>query len=122
MSQYHVVSYVLYMSIMGVCGILDHCGVKFKWTVTIPNPNPNPLSWHIPWFSSNTPNPNQDPNPNPRYIHIPIYNTIDHDNHHLLFDINYGFPFAIMDYIHGTHTSSNTSTKPKSLVSSYKSS
>ena len=26
-----VASFLLYMSIMGVCGVLDHCGVKMSW-------------------------------------------------------------------------------------------
>lgn len=84
MSQYHVLSYILYMTLMGVCGVLDHCGVFFKFKI----------QFKVPWLDC--------------YINVPVYNTQDHDNHHLLFDINYGFPFAIMDYLHGTHTSSYT--------------
>jgi len=37
-------------------------------------------------------------------IHIKgIYNTRDHDDHHLKFDVNYGFPFPFLDMVHGTY-------------------
>ena len=32
-----------------------------------------------------------------------IYNTVDHDNHHLKFEVNYSFPFPFMDVLHGTY-------------------
>lgn len=31
-----------------------------------------------------------------------IYNTVDHDNHHKKFEVNYAFPFPFMDILHGT--------------------
>jgi sterol desaturase/sphingolipid hydroxylase (fatty acid hydroxylase superfamily) len=31
-----------------------------------------------------------------------LYNTVDHDNHHLKFEVNYSFPFPYMDLLHGT--------------------
>ena len=60
----HYVSFFIYMIIMGICGILDHSGIKFA----VPG----------------------------------IYNTVDHDNHHLKFEVNYAFPFPYMDILHGT--------------------
>ncbi len=32
-----------------------------------------------------------------------LYNTIDHDNHHAKFEVNYSFPFPFMDILHGTY-------------------
>ena len=32
-----------------------------------------------------------------------IYNSADHDMHHSRFNVNYGFPFAFTDVIHGTY-------------------
>jgi len=31
-----------------------------------------------------------------------LYKTTDHDLHHELYTVNYGFPFAFMDHLHGT--------------------
>jgi sterol desaturase/sphingolipid hydroxylase (fatty acid hydroxylase superfamily) len=73
LAQMHIVAYVLYMIIMGICGVLDHSGVKFSISV--------PLG---PW-------------------RLPIYNTVDHDLHHEKFNVNYAFPSPYMDYLHGTH-------------------
>jgi sterol desaturase/sphingolipid hydroxylase (fatty acid hydroxylase superfamily) len=33
----------------------------------------------------------------------PLYSSEDHDLHHALFDINYGFPFPWLDIVHGTY-------------------
>lgn len=61
-------SFLLYMGVMGICGVLDHSGIK---------------------------------------IRLPggIYNTADHDLHHERVHVNYGFPFMIMDHLHGTYLS-----------------
>ena len=60
----HLYSFLMYMIFMGICGIMDHSGIR---------------------------------------AHIPgIYNTVDHDMHHALFDVNYGFPFIYMDILHNT--------------------
>lgn len=32
-----------------------------------------------------------------------LYNTVDHDNHHAKFEVNYAFPFPYMDLLHGTY-------------------
>lgn len=60
----HCWAFLGYMVVMGVCGILDHSGVR----VEVPG----------------------------------LYNTEDHDNHHLRFEVNYSFPFPFMDLLHGT--------------------
>jgi sterol desaturase/sphingolipid hydroxylase (fatty acid hydroxylase superfamily) len=60
----HCVSFILYMIVMGLCGVLDHSGIHFS----IPG----------------------------------LYNTVDHDNHHAKFEVNYSFPFPFMDMLHGT--------------------
>lgn len=63
----HIYSFFCYMGIMGICGILDHSGIKFS----------------VPY----------------------IYDTVDHDNHHAKFEVNYAFPFPLMDVLHGTYYS-----------------
>lgn len=60
----HYFAFIAYMIIMGLCGVLDHTGVK----IAIPG----------------------------------LYNTVDHDNHHAKFEVNYAFPFPYMDLLHGT--------------------
>lgn len=60
----HYTAFLLYMVIMGICGVCDHSGIKFA----IPG----------------------------------LYNTVDHDNHHLKFEVNYSFPFPYMDILHNT--------------------
>jgi sterol desaturase/sphingolipid hydroxylase (fatty acid hydroxylase superfamily) len=60
----HVWAFAAYMAVMGVCGILDHSGIRFE----LPG----------------------------------VYNTADHDNHHLKFEVNYAFPLPYMDILHGT--------------------
>ena len=60
----HWASFVAYMVVMGLCGVLDHSGVR----LCVPG----------------------------------VYNTVDHDTHHLKFDVNYSFPFPYMDILHGT--------------------
>ena len=32
-----------------------------------------------------------------------IYDTRDHDAHHEKFDVNYAFPFPLLDILHGTY-------------------
>ncbi len=61
----HWTSFIAYMLVMGLCGVLDHCGVR----LSIPG----------------------------------LYDTVDHDNHHALFEVNYSFPFPYMDLLHGTY-------------------
>ena len=62
--QIHLYAFVIYMVIMGLCGVLDHSGIPFS---------------------------------------IPLlYDTKAHHFHHLKFDVNYGFPFAYLDLLHGT--------------------
>jgi len=73
LSQMHIGAYIIYMIIMGVCGVLDHSGVKFSIALPVG-----------PWK-------------------IPIYSTVDHDLHHEKFNVNYAFPSPYMDYLHGTH-------------------
>jgi sterol desaturase/sphingolipid hydroxylase (fatty acid hydroxylase superfamily) len=37
-------------------------------------------------------------------IRIPLlYDTADHDAHHAYYNVNYAFPFPLMDRLHGTH-------------------
>ncbi|KAJ1412132.1 fatty acid hydroxylase superfamily-domain-containing protein [Ochromonadaceae sp. CCMP2298] len=60
----HRSAFLAYMGVMGICGVLDHSGVR----ACIPG----------------------------------LYNTADHDNHHLKFEVNYSFPFPYMDLLHGT--------------------
>ena len=63
----HLYSFLTYMCIMGVLGILDHSGIRIS----------------IPF----------------------LYSTVDHDLHHSQVNVNYGFPFPIMDYLHQTYAS-----------------
>lgn len=61
----HQYGFLLYMVVMGLCGVLDHSGIRCE---------------------------------------IPaLYNTVDHDNHHAKFEVNYSFPFPYMDMLHGTY-------------------
>jgi sterol desaturase/sphingolipid hydroxylase (fatty acid hydroxylase superfamily) len=64
----HLPAFLLYMVVMGLCGVIDHSGVRIE----------------VPW----------------------IYNSLDHDNHHLKFNVNYGFPFIYLDILHGTYEGS----------------
>eukprot|EP01039_Chlorochromonas_danica_P006195 gene6195-6831_t len=57
-------AFIGYMIIMGVCGVLDHAGIRFA----LPG----------------------------------LYNTVDHDNHHAKYEVNYSFPFPYLDLLHGT--------------------
>lgn len=61
-----VPAFLVYMALMGACGVLDHCGVDLKV----------PGGW---------------------------YNTRFHDAHHELTNVNYAFPFDVMDRICGTY-------------------
>ena len=60
----HYISFIAYMIIMGLCGVLDHSGISLA---------------------------------------CGIYDTVDHDLHHEKFDVNYSFPFPILDILHGTY-------------------
>jgi sterol desaturase/sphingolipid hydroxylase (fatty acid hydroxylase superfamily) len=60
----HKIAFLVYMIIMGLCGVMDHSGIG----VSV----------------------------------YGLYSTIDHDNHHAKFDVNYGFPFPYMDILHET--------------------
>ena len=62
-----VLSFALYMAVMGVCGVLDHCGVVLQL-----------------WGGR-------------------LYDTREHDEHHRCFTVNFSFPFAFMDRLHGTY-------------------
>ena len=59
------ISHIVYMIIMGTCGILDHCGIRLS----------------IPY----------------------LYDSVFHDEHHRLFNVNYGFPFSFIDVLLGTY-------------------
>ena len=61
----HLYSFLVYMAVMGVCGVLDHSGIA----VSVAG----------------------------------LYNTRDHDMHHELFNVNFGFPLPILDKVHGTY-------------------
>jgi len=61
----HFMSFVLYIILMGICGVLDHSGVDLSFGY--------------------------------------LYNTRDHFNHHMRFNVNYAFPFPAMDILHGTY-------------------
>lgn len=61
----HLLAFLAYMVLMGVCGVFDHSGVR----ISLPG----------------------------------IYDTLDHDEHHSKFEVNYGFPFIFMDILHGTY-------------------
>ena len=65
----HIYAFILYMIVMGICGVLDHSGIKFSIPV--------------------------------------LYNTKDHDLHHSRFNVNYCFPFPLMDIIHNTYESAH---------------
>lgn len=141
----HLFSFLAYMGIAGILGVLDHSGIQVRWSVEIPMPHllcefiddmveigflefrglPSPghynkfmaaefpdevsisvsqtrrvkrffakqvrnlctLSKYTSWTTRN----------------VCIYDTMDHDVHHELFDCNYGFPTMILDYFHGTY-------------------
>jgi sterol desaturase/sphingolipid hydroxylase (fatty acid hydroxylase superfamily) len=61
----HIYAFLIYMIIMGICGVLDHSGIQFSFPF--------------------------------------LYNTKDHDIHHMKFDRNYAFPFPFLDIIHQTY-------------------
>jgi sterol desaturase/sphingolipid hydroxylase (fatty acid hydroxylase superfamily) len=61
----HSYAFIAYMIVMGLCGVLDHSGIKFEVRG--------------------------------------LYNTVDHDNHHAKFEVNYSFPFPFMDILHDTY-------------------
>ncbi len=61
------VPFAIYLAMHGLCGILDHSGVRIEFGAG---------------FLS--------------------YSSLDHDSHHKLFEVCYGFPMMWMDRIHGT--------------------
>jgi len=65
MPSLHLYSFIGYMIVMGLCGVLDHSGINI--------------------------------------IILGLYKTSDHDKHHSHFNVNYAFPFPLMDIIHGTY-------------------
>jgi sterol desaturase/sphingolipid hydroxylase (fatty acid hydroxylase superfamily) len=62
----HVYAFLLYMGCMGLCGVLDHSGIRVK-------------------------------------LPLHLYNTEDHDLHHLKFNVNFGFPVPWLDILHGSY-------------------
>jgi sterol desaturase/sphingolipid hydroxylase (fatty acid hydroxylase superfamily) len=77
-------SHIVYMILMGTCGILDHCGIRLS----------------IPF----------------------LYDSVFHDEHHRLFNVNYGFPFSFLDVLLGTyHEKSDNSIKSKTDLTDKKS-
>jgi sterol desaturase/sphingolipid hydroxylase (fatty acid hydroxylase superfamily) len=62
--RHSALSFVIYFSVMGICGILDHAGINFKTA---------------------------------------FYRAEDHDTHHLLFNVNFGFPTPHFDLLFGTY-------------------
>lgn len=73
----HVSAFVAYMALCGVCGVLDHSGVRVRWAL-----------------------------PGGRTL----YDTEEHDAHHSCgfgpgTAVNLGFPFAVLDRLHGTYVS-----------------
>jgi sterol desaturase/sphingolipid hydroxylase (fatty acid hydroxylase superfamily) len=103
----HILSFVLYMVIMGICGVLDHSGVSLALILPfyLPvmsnrNQKQNKKSWWISSLSSSTTTTTTT---------LTIYDTKDHDLHHKLFNVNYSFPFPFMDMLHGTYYSESNS-------------
>lgn len=72
-------AYMLYLGIMGFAGMTDHSGIRFSV--------PNPLHALLPGV----------------FTEPLLYSSAEHDLHHELFTVNYGFPFMFMDYLHGTY-------------------
>ena len=72
-----VVSFACYMAIMGLCGMLDHCGVDVR------------VRLGAGWGGSRE-----------GWL---LYDAREHDEHHRLFTVNYSFPFPFMDRLHGTY-------------------
>lgn len=70
MLNIHIASFLAYMGIMGICGVLDHSGISMRIAG--------------------------------------LYDTRDHDIHHLKTVVNYSFPFPFMDYLHNTYLSPET--------------
>ena len=60
----HYQTFIIYMIILGLCGVFDHSGIDLK----------------IPY----------------------LYNTKDHDLHHMKYNLNYSFPFPFLDIVHNT--------------------
>jgi len=69
----HGASFAAYMVLMGLCGVLDHCGARIAL--------PGALAW--------------------------LYNAADHDRHHELCNVNFGFPTMVLDHLLGTYASPN---------------
>lgn len=90
--QMHIASFVLYMVIMGVCGVLDHSGVSLTLRLWLPT---RPLQGKDRRRKGAS---NQS-----WWPVVTLYDTRDHDLHHKLFNVNYSFPFPFMDMLHGTY-------------------
>ena len=81
----HVWAFLAYMAVCGVCGVLDHSGVRCRLALRLPL-----LTWR------GAP------------VVVPIYDTEEHDAHHSCgfgggTAVNLGFPIALMDRLHGTY-------------------
>jgi len=106
----HILSFVLYMIIMGICGVLDHSGVSLALILRFYLPvmsnrhhKQNKKSWWITSLSSLSISSTSSSST------LTIYDTKDHDLHHKLFNVNYSFPFPFMDMLHGTYYSESNS-------------
>lgn len=85
----HVWAFLAYMSVCGVCGVLDHSGVRCRLALRL----------RLPSFGRGAP---------AAWLEVPIYDTEEHDAHHSCgfggtTAVNLGFPFAVLDRLHGTY-------------------
>jgi sterol desaturase/sphingolipid hydroxylase (fatty acid hydroxylase superfamily) len=110
----HPLSFAAYMGVMGVCGILDHSGVLFEWRVALPHWL---ASLYAPRAASSTSASSSTSSSSSLStssssssaaaaasapLSLTLYSIRAHDDHHRLYNVNYGFPFTFMDALHGT--------------------
>lgn len=96
----HLSSYLLYMILCGICGVVDHSGIKSLGTIDWIKKY-NDIKKYNKYY-----NKNDNIFKNIFYILLYIcnkfYNASDHDRHHSQWAVNFGFPFPFLDIYHNT--------------------
>ena len=98
-----IASFLAYMAIMGVCGIIDHCGVRFRVGFGFGFGERNGCGDGDGEKKSISKTITETTGAD---IGVEVYASRFHDLHHERFDVNYAFPFAFMDALHGTFAES----------------
>lgn len=81
------------MVVLGTCGVLDHSGVRAVASV--------PLPWLVREGSS----AGEKAGSARRWgwVWVPLYDAREHDLHHELVNVNFGFPTMLLDRLCGTY-------------------